>query len=230
MYPDCGSVCGQKARGGWRVLPIDSEPFRVAAVCASFLEVRCLAMNDPMAMHLAQANPNTLHDLLEAVARKNPAARAAADMNTELTYGAMTERVDAYAMSLLAAGVRHGDRVAIAVMLHNQRMVDGEIRGLLVEIDDRITPRGHRLANQLIPLRYCDFRSINEFRLHQPPSLHKSGLVGRRKCVDFESFYSLFKLGKSLFASCGASRFLNGAAVLRPKPGAKPPAFLRSRR
>ena len=72
-------------------------------------------MNDPMAMHLVQANPNTLHDLLEAVARKNPAARAAADMNTELTYGAMTDRVDAYAKGLLAAGVRHGDRVAMLV-------------------------------------------------------------------------------------------------------------------
>jgi acyl-CoA synthetase (AMP-forming)/AMP-acid ligase II len=72
-------------------------------------------MNDPMAMHLAQANPNTLHDLLEAVARKNPAARAAADMDTELTYSAMTERVDAYAKGLLAAGVRRGDRVAMLV-------------------------------------------------------------------------------------------------------------------
>src|ERR1700719_4272083 len=102
-------------------------------------------------------------------------------------------------------------------------MVDGKVCGLLVEIDDRITTCGHHLANQLIPFCYCDFRGINEFRLHQPPSLHKSGLVGRRKWVDFESFYSLFKLGKSLFASCGASRFFNRAAVLRPKPAAKPP-------
>jgi hypothetical protein len=47
--------------------------------------------------------------------------------------------------------------------------------------------------------------------------------------MDFESFYSLFKLGKSLFASSGASRFLNGAAVFRPKSGPKPPAFLRFR-
>jgi acyl-CoA synthetase (AMP-forming)/AMP-acid ligase II len=75
--------------------------------------VRHLAMNDPMAKHLAQAAPSTLHDLLKAVARKNPAARAVADMDSELAYGALADRVDAYAKGLLAAGVQRGDRVAM---------------------------------------------------------------------------------------------------------------------
>ncbi|HKV06035.1 MAG TPA: class I adenylate-forming enzyme family protein [Candidatus Acidoferrales bacterium] len=70
-------------------------------------------MNDPMAGHLAQVAPKTLHDLLEAVARKNPAARAVADMDSELSYAALLERVDAYAKGLLAAGVQRGDRVAM---------------------------------------------------------------------------------------------------------------------
>jgi acyl-CoA synthetase (AMP-forming)/AMP-acid ligase II len=66
-----------------------------------------------MATLLAQPTESTIHDLLEAVARKDRAARAAADMDNELSYGELTDRVDAYAKGLLAAGVRRGDRVAM---------------------------------------------------------------------------------------------------------------------
>jgi acyl-CoA synthetase (AMP-forming)/AMP-acid ligase II len=72
-------------------------------------------VNDPMAKLLARPTESTIHDLLEAVARRDPAARAAADMNSELSYGELTDAVDAYAKGLLAAGVRRGDRVAMLV-------------------------------------------------------------------------------------------------------------------
>jgi acyl-CoA synthetase (AMP-forming)/AMP-acid ligase II len=50
---------------------------------------------------------------LQAVTSKNRAARAAADMDREMSYGELADLVDAYAKGLLAAGVRRGDRVGM---------------------------------------------------------------------------------------------------------------------
>jgi hypothetical protein len=123
-----------------------------------------------------------------------------------------------------ALRLAHDDRVARAVMLHNKRMVHRKVGGLLVEIAHGVTTSGHCFANEVIPFLQCKFRGVNKLRLDQPPGVRKSRPVGRGKWLDIESFYSLFKLCKLLFASRSASGFFNGAAVLRTKPRAKPSA------
>jgi hypothetical protein len=41
----------------------------------------------------------------------------------------------------------YGDFVACTVMFHNRRMVHGKVRGLLVEVHDRIATSSHHFSN-----------------------------------------------------------------------------------
>src|SRR3989442_3521015 len=55
----------------------------------------------------------TLGDLLDEAARARPDADAVIVRDQRLTYGALLARADELARSLLAVGVRKGDRVAV---------------------------------------------------------------------------------------------------------------------
>jgi acyl-CoA synthetase (AMP-forming)/AMP-acid ligase II len=57
----------------------------------------------------------TLGDLVEEMAARRPAAEAIVFRDALLDYAALKTRVDAFARSLLAVGVQHGDRVALLV-------------------------------------------------------------------------------------------------------------------
>jgi acyl-CoA synthetase (AMP-forming)/AMP-acid ligase II len=72
-----------------------------------------LAIDDRWAGLLEHPTGSTIHDLLEAVANRNRAARAISDPDSELSYCELTDQVDVYAKALLAQGVRRGDRVAM---------------------------------------------------------------------------------------------------------------------
>jgi fatty-acyl-CoA synthase len=57
----------------------------------------------------------TLGDLVDEMAARRPAAEAIVFRDERLDYAALKTRVDAFARALLAAGVRHGDRVALLI-------------------------------------------------------------------------------------------------------------------
>ena len=57
----------------------------------------------------------TLGDLVDEMAARRPAAEAIVFRDELLDYAAIKTRVDAFARSLLAVGVQHGDRVALLV-------------------------------------------------------------------------------------------------------------------
>jgi fatty-acyl-CoA synthase len=58
---------------------------------------------------------HTLGDLVDEMAARRPAAEAIVFRDVRLDYAALKARADAFARALLAAGVQHGDRVALLV-------------------------------------------------------------------------------------------------------------------
>jgi acyl-CoA synthetase (AMP-forming)/AMP-acid ligase II len=70
------------------------------------------AIDDRRPALLASPTKSTIYDLLQAVTRRNPAARAISDPEGEFSYGELAKQTDLYAKALLAYGVRRGDRVA----------------------------------------------------------------------------------------------------------------------
>ena len=69
--------------------------------------------NDGTIPLLERPAEHTIYDLLVAACRRDPHARATADWDRALSYGALVEQVDACAKGLLAIGVGRGDRVAM---------------------------------------------------------------------------------------------------------------------
>jgi fatty-acyl-CoA synthase len=55
----------------------------------------------------------TLGDLIDEMAARQPVAEAIVFRDERLDYGGLRARVDAFARSLLALNVQHGDRVAL---------------------------------------------------------------------------------------------------------------------
>ena len=55
----------------------------------------------------------TLGDLVDEMAARRPTGEAIVFRDERLDYGALRARVDAFARSLLALNVQHGDRIAL---------------------------------------------------------------------------------------------------------------------
>jgi fatty-acyl-CoA synthase len=60
----------------------------------------------------------TLGDLLDEIAAATPRRLAVVFRDERLDYAAVKARADGFALALLAAGVRRGDRVALLVSNH----------------------------------------------------------------------------------------------------------------
>jgi acyl-CoA synthetase (AMP-forming)/AMP-acid ligase II len=74
-------------------------------------------MSEPNMKDDASPRPvsRTLGDLVDEMAARRPAAEAIVFRDALLDYAALKTRADAFARSLLAVGVQHGDRVALLV-------------------------------------------------------------------------------------------------------------------
>lgn len=64
---------------------------------------------------VADEPSTTIHDLVRTAAEERPAATALVDARGKVSYGALTAWADEIARRLVEAGVRPGDRVAVAV-------------------------------------------------------------------------------------------------------------------
>jgi len=53
-----------------------------------------------------------------------------------------------------------------AIMLHHKRMIDGEVCGLLFEVDHWIPAGSHHFADQTVCLNHSGLRIIDELRLN----------------------------------------------------------------
>lgn len=87
----------------------------------------------------------TLGDLVDALAAGAPTAPAVVFADERLDYGTLKHRVDDFARALLASGVRHGDRVALAVSNRIEWIVaalaSAKIGAIVAAISTFSTPR-----------------------------------------------------------------------------------------
>jgi len=75
-----------------------------------------------------------------------------------------------------------GDLARCAIVVDDASVVDGKIRGALVEVRDRIAARLHDFLNELVGARDGSARIVDEHRLHAAPALTEEvALVGLQR-------------------------------------------------
>ena len=78
------------------------------------------------------------------------------------------------------------DVVGLVIMFDDDRMIDGDVAGALVEIADRIASRLHHVAEQRVSERNCARRIVDEARLNVVPALRELAALGRLERPDVE--------------------------------------------
>src|SRR5262249_33215720 len=103
-----------------RSLVIRCAPARISPK-ALLLSVRSAnrAMSDPV----PRPRSETLGDLLDEIAAATPRRLAVVSRDERLDYANVKARADGFALALLAAGVRRGDRVALLVTNRTEWLV-----------------------------------------------------------------------------------------------------------
>ena len=96
-------------------------------------------------MTMTRPSSRTLGDLVDALAAGTPAAPAVVAGDERLDYATLKRRVDDFARALLASGVGHGDRVALAVSNRIEwivaAMASTKIGAIVAAISTFSTPR-----------------------------------------------------------------------------------------
>jgi hypothetical protein len=114
----------------------------------------------------------------------------------------------------LPARLPERNLVSRPVVLQNQRMIHGDIRRALLKVADRIAPRGHYIAQQLVRFRYSPGGAVNEARLDPAPGVYKARTIAGCERTHMEGLDSLrapFQFG---FRARNVAAFLHGAGVL----------------
>jgi len=104
--------------------------------------------------------------------------------------------------------------VSGSVILHDFRMIHGDICRPLFEVTYRIAARGHHIGQQLVGLGYRASGAVNKPRLDPAPGLHEARTITHPERPDVESLDSLFALVEPGFRMPPAPPFLHGAGVL----------------
>ena len=143
----------------------------------------------------------TLGELLDEVAAATPKAEAVVFRDERLDYAVLKARADAFARSLLAAGVRRGDRVALLATNRTEWLVAAfgiaKIGGIVAAISTFSTPRelawtlDHCGASALVTLDAFRGRSFlgalrelcPELSRSAPGALHSKALPALRTIV-----------------------------------------------
>src|ERR1700728_1558352 len=107
-------------------------------------------------------------------------------------------------------------------------MVDGNIRGALVEIVHGISARDHGLSNEAIRLRQRSVRIIDESALHAPPRGCKPFAFPIRQGTNLHAAHPTlpplkFRLGP------GSPELRDGTLILRAEFFLQPPALITKR-
>jgi fatty-acyl-CoA synthase len=170
------------------------------------------------------SSPPTLGALLQALAADTPAAPAVAFGRERLDYGALKQRADEFARSLLAVGVRRGDRVALLVSNRVEWIVaalaGAGIGAIITPLSTFSTPRElawsleHCGASALIMLPSFRGRAFLEPLRSLCPELDR-GAPGALRAARLPALRTVVVLeGPALPASFTLGEFLaRGAAV-----------------
>src|SRR5215472_9639191 len=122
------------------------------------------AMSDPV----PRPRSETLGDLLDEIAAATPRRLAVVFRDERLDYADVKARADGFALALLAAGVRRGDRVALLVTNRTEWLVAAfgaaKIGAVTAAISTFSTPRELGWM-----LEHCGARVLVTLRRQRPP-------------------------------------------------------------
>jgi hypothetical protein len=115
----------------------------------------------------------------------------------------------------------NGDFVSCSVLFDNPAVVDGNLRGAIIEIGGRIASSRHHGSQELIRFHERTGRIVHEFRLDRAPRLLKPVAICRGKRPQVITLYPLFNLLELILSLEFISGFGQGAVIFRPEAGAK---------
>src|SRR5215472_6168306 len=177
------------------------------------------AMSDAM----PRPRSETLGDLLDEIAAATPRSLAVVFRDERLDYAALKGRADGFARALLAAGVRHRDRVALLVTNRTEWLVAAfgaaKIGAVTVAISTFSTPRElgwtleHCGANVLVTLDAFRGRSFlgalrdlcPEMARSAPGTLHSAKLPALQTVVSVQGGPTAGVFSLADFVARGAS-------------------------
>src|SRR5581483_6183797 len=108
--------------------------------------------------------------------------------------------------------------VADPVVLDDLRMVDGYVRGALLEVLHRVAAIRHHRLDQAVRARDGGARIVDELRLHGPPACDVPILGSGRERPDVEVPAALLPCRKLLLGRARAVGLLRDPLVLRAEP------------
>ncbi|HVE33044.1 MAG TPA: hypothetical protein VNC18_05775 [Gemmatimonadaceae bacterium] len=107
-----------------------------------------------------------------------------------------------------------GDLACRAVVLDDARVMDGEIRGALVEVGHRIPADFHDFFDEAIGARDSAARVVDEEGLDVAPFLSETRPLLRREWTNLESLDALFAPLELMLGAALAAQFVYGARIL----------------
>jgi hypothetical protein len=126
----------------------------------------------------------------------------------------------------LALRVSHSNIVSSSVVFDNERVIDGEIRGTLLELGHWVPASRHYLLNKLICFRQCTLGIVDESALDLLPGCYKIRPSRRWQFVYLETLYSFCEFLEFRFRLRLAACFFNCSLVFGAKTGLKSLATL----
>lgn len=83
-----------------------------------------------------------------------------------------------------------------AVIVEDERMINGDIRGALLKVAHWITASGHDIAQELVGFRHGASGAVNEARLNPGPGVDEPGTILGCEGLDMQvvdAFGALFE-------------------------------------
>jgi hypothetical protein len=105
------------------------------------------------------------------------------------------------------------DFVGFSIILHNQRMVHGDISRTLFKVTYRIATRGHHITQQLVGFRYHNGGAVHKPRLDPAPRVFEACTIAGRERPDVETFDSFRALFEPGFRMPPVTAFLHGVGI-----------------
>jgi hypothetical protein len=98
-----------------------------------------------------------------------------------------------------AADLTVGDSVGQAVVFEDERVADGNIRGALLKVTDRIAARGHHVTQKPVGFRYRSSGAVHKSRLHVAPVFHEASTIARAERLNIQALDAIGTLIEARF-------------------------------
>jgi hypothetical protein len=122
----------------------------------------------------------------------------------------------------LSATVAQRNVVRRTIVLYDHRMIDGNVRGALIEVRDRISASLHHFVYKLIGPRNRTLRIIDKLSLHRHPTAREIRAHGRSQGANLKFLDSGRAYLEDALRAPNLTLFLDDPVVFRAKAFAQP--------